>query len=148
MEYISHRGNIKGVSRQEENSPAYIEQAIKRGYSVEVDVWKIGDDLYLGHDSPSHLVSLEFLKKHARDLYLHCKNHDAFEYFHEDGFEIFWHTEEDFCLTSRGRVWAKPNACKIKNRIEVQLTYDKNFNTADLFGICSDEIDSYKKQAE
>lgn len=144
MEYISHRGNIKGISRKEENSPSYIERAIAMGYSVEIDVWKKDASLYLGHDGPDYLVSLDFLKKHANKLYLHCKNHDAFEYLYKENYEIFWHTEEDFCLTSKGNIWAKPNACKIKNRIEVRLRYDKNFDTSDLFGICSDEIELYK----
>jgi len=145
MEYISHRGNIKGASHHEENSPMYIEQAIKRGYSVEVDIWKIAAKLYLGHDDPIHLVSLDFLKMHACKLYLHCKNHDSFEYLYGGEFEVFWHTEEDFCLTSKGNIWAKPNVCKIKNRIEVRLTYDKYFDTTNLFGICSDEIELYEK---
>jgi hypothetical protein len=145
MEYISHRGNIDGISRQAENSISHIDRAISKGYSVEIDIWKIGLNLYLGHDRPYNIVTLEYLQFHSQKLFLHCKNHDAFEFLNRSDFEIFWHTEEDFCLTSRGRVWAKPFSCKIKNRIEVQLSYNKGFDTTDLIGICSDEIELFKK---
>lgn len=114
------------------------------GYGVEIDIWKKGTNLYLGHDGPDYFVPLEFLKKYSNKLYLHCKNHDAFEYLYKENYEVFWHVAEDFCLTSKGNIWAKPNGCKIKNRIEVQLRYDKNFDTSDLLGICSDEIELYK----
>lgn len=148
IEFISHRGNINGVIFDEENSPFYVEQAIKKDFSVEVDIWKIKSDLYFGHDFPRYLVSIEFLKKYEDRLYLHCKNHDAFEFLYESPFEIFWHTDEDFCLTTKGNIWAKPNSCKLNNRIEVQLKYDENFDTKNLLGICSDEIELYKKEAK
>jgi hypothetical protein len=148
IELISHRGNIYGVSREEENSLLYVEQAIKQGFSVEVDIWKIRSDLYFGHDCSRYLVSLEFLQKYEDKLYLHCKNHDVFEYFYKSPFEIFWHIDEDFCITTKGKIWAKPNSCKLKNRIEVQLKYEKNFEMQDLLGICSDEIGLYKKDIQ
>lgn len=35
-----------------ENKPEYIKEALAKNFMVEVDVWKIADELYLGHDSP------------------------------------------------------------------------------------------------
>jgi len=46
---ISHRGNIDGKTLLE-NQPSYIDDAIDLGYDVEIDIWYIGDKLYLGHD--------------------------------------------------------------------------------------------------
>ena len=39
MKLIAHRGNIDGPNPERENSPEYIEEALKAGYDVEVDVW-------------------------------------------------------------------------------------------------------------
>ena len=38
MYLISHRGNLDGIEKDYENNPDYINQAISRGYNVEVDV--------------------------------------------------------------------------------------------------------------
>ena len=39
MILISHRGNLDGKREEFENHPDYIEDAKKRGFDVEVDVW-------------------------------------------------------------------------------------------------------------
>ena len=52
MILISHRGNILGRKKQLENNPNYIDNALKLGYDVEVDVWSIDKQFYLGHDEP------------------------------------------------------------------------------------------------
>ena len=55
MKLISHRGNINGKQLDLENDPKYIENAIKQGYDVEVDIWYT-DGFYLGcllYTSPS-----------------------------------------------------------------------------------------------
>jgi hypothetical protein len=57
MVLISHRGNIDGVNQNFENQPNYIDDAIKAGYDVEVDIWYIGGKLYLGHDTADILTS-------------------------------------------------------------------------------------------
>jgi hypothetical protein len=46
MHLISHRGNIDGISKLE-NQPTYIDSAIELGYDVEVDIWYIGGKIYL-----------------------------------------------------------------------------------------------------
>ena len=47
MKLISHRGNINGPNKTEENSPEHILNAINNGYDVEIDVWFIDDKWYL-----------------------------------------------------------------------------------------------------
>ena len=39
MILVSHRGNTVGKNLELENTPKYIEKAIKLGYEVEVDLW-------------------------------------------------------------------------------------------------------------
>jgi hypothetical protein len=36
---ISHRGNLLGLDKENENNPNYILNSINLGYEVEVDVW-------------------------------------------------------------------------------------------------------------
>ena len=55
---ISHRGNIDGIEPDTENSPEQIKKALDLGYNVEVDVWKTGDEIYLGHDAPEYKVDI------------------------------------------------------------------------------------------
>ena len=38
MYFISHRGNISGIDKNNENKPEYIEKALSLGFDVEVDV--------------------------------------------------------------------------------------------------------------
>ena len=61
MIFISHRGNLNGKNKKLENKPAYIKDAIKKGFNVEVDVWYT-HGFYLGHDKPEFKVSKQFLK--------------------------------------------------------------------------------------
>jgi glycerophosphoryl diester phosphodiesterase len=57
----AHRGNLFGPKPELENTPDYIDEAIKFGFKVEVDVWlKEDGNLYLGHDKPDNLVSFEY----------------------------------------------------------------------------------------
>ena len=49
---IAHRGNVNGPNPLLENTPEYIDAALKKHYLCEVDVWKINNKLYLSHDVP------------------------------------------------------------------------------------------------
>ena len=54
MIFISHRGNLDGLNPDRENSPDYIDEAIKLGFDVEVDVRTKDGQLWLGHDEPQY----------------------------------------------------------------------------------------------
>ena len=56
--FISHRGNIDGRDPEKENTEEYIDTARMLGFDVEIDVWKIADSLYLGHDYPQALIKV------------------------------------------------------------------------------------------
>ena len=58
MILISHRGNLSGPNPLRENTANYIDEAIKKGFDVEIDIWENEGDFFLGHDEPQHKLSL------------------------------------------------------------------------------------------
>lgn len=144
MILISHRGNINGRSELYENSPNYIDSAIKKGYDVEVDIWLSNGNFYLGHDNPQYEISLEWLSERKDNLWIHCKNIESIEKFNilNDNYNYFWHQEDTVTLTSKNFIWAYPGNQPIKNSISV-LPELFNDNTSECIGICSDYIQNY-----
>jgi len=65
MILISHRGNINGKNPTRENSPDYIMETISMGYDVEIDIWLIDNDLFLGHDNPQYKIDIDWLKNNS-----------------------------------------------------------------------------------
>ena len=61
MILISHRGNIEGRTDQE-NKPEYRKKALDQGFNVEVDVWYVNNEYYLGHALPQYKIQEEFYK--------------------------------------------------------------------------------------
>ena len=39
MYLISHRGNINNIDKDRENSPDYINEALRQNFHVEIDLW-------------------------------------------------------------------------------------------------------------
>ena len=56
MFFISHRGNLEGPIRSEENKIDYINNAINQNFDVEIDVWFKNNNFYLGHDEPQYKI--------------------------------------------------------------------------------------------
>lgn len=144
MKIISHRGNINGPNNERENHPDYINEAIEEGYDVETDVWFINDKWYLGHDNPEYEIKYNFLFDSR--FWLHAKNGEAFYKLFKDknyNFNVFWHTTEDWVLTSKGYIWTYPNKKLYSESICVlpELGYDGNLK--ECYGICSDFIIKY-----
>lgn len=149
MIYISHRGNINGRIEEAENKPEYIEDTIRLGFDVEIDVWFINGEWFLGHDEPQYQIDLEWIDKRSDRLWVHCKNIEAVEYFYEnedDCKEInwFWHEGDTLTLTSYGYVWAYPGKQPIKKSIAVMPELNKD-DVSHCVGICSDFINQYKE---
>jgi hypothetical protein len=62
MFFISHRGNVYGKKEEYENMPSYVENALKLGFDVEVDVWvDHSSNIFLGHDRPQYIINIVFL---------------------------------------------------------------------------------------
>ena len=103
---IAHRGNIKGPNKRLENSPDYLLRAAEIGYHVEVDVWYIEKQFFLGHDEPEYQVPDEFLLNPK--FWCHAKNISALSSLQRIGARCFWHQEDDVTLTSDGYLWTYP----------------------------------------
>ena len=144
MKLISHRGNIDGKT-EEENNPKYIMDALSAGYDVEIDVWYINEEYFLGHDEPQYEVKIDFLK--TGGLWCHAKNIAALHQMVSEGIHCFWHQEDDVTLTSRGYLWTYPNKQLLSNSVcvlpEVQEDFLASMNV-EIAGICSDFIARYR----
>jgi len=144
MVLISHRGNIDGKIIERENHPTYIDEAIALEYDVEIDVWMIEGVLYLGHNEPQYGVTQHWLNERYQNLWIHCKNVEAMEWFNMiGGFNYFWHQEDTLTLTSMNVIWAYPGKQPIKGSIAV-MPEIHNDNLDECIGICSDYINDYK----
>ena len=139
MILIAHRGNISGPSKKE-NSPKHIKKALDLGFHAEIDVWKLEDGFYLGHDSPVYPIDLNFLV--SRNLWCHAKNLEALELMIRCGIRCFWHEEDDYTLTSTGEIWTYPLKDVVKNSIIVckDLEQTKTYAEKDICGVCSDYV--------
>ena len=148
MILISHRGNLNGKFESYENEPNYIDNAINKGYAVEVDVWYIDEKLYLGHDKPQYGVDFKWFNDRLSMLWIHCKNIESLLYFCDCDYDVkyFWHQEDDVTVTSNKYIWTYPGK-KITSRSIAVLPEQVNYSEDELnmcSGICSDYINNYK----
>lgn len=147
MIFISHRGNINNINESLENKPRYIDNALDLGYHVEIDLWKVEDKLYLGHDNPTYSINEFFLDNEK--LYVHCKNADALEFMVKNSLSCnyFWHQSDNFTITSNKKIWVhvgKPLIEKSICCLPEQYKNEPNLNVC--YGICSDYIEKYSNK--
>jgi hypothetical protein len=144
MILISHRGNLTGPISEKENSQSYIQEALDKGFDVEIDIWIKDNNLWLGHDYPQYHVDEMFLYLHKKHLWIHCKNLEAINYFASKLklFNYFWHENDTLTLTSKTNIWVYPGKQPIKNSIAVMPEL-YNDNISQCLGICSDYIQNY-----
>jgi len=136
---ISHRGNISGTSVLE-NNPTYLDKAVNLGYNVEVDVWKIGHKIYLGHDGPEYQVKKDYLKN--ENFWCHAKNLNALHWMLQEEILCFWHQEDDYTMTSNGFIWTYPLKDVTEKSIIVCKTLEDTlkYSKMNVYGICSDHV--------
>lgn len=147
MIYISHRGNIDQKNIKYENTVEYIDNAINQGFDVEIDIWYLNYNFYLGHDKPNSHVKLSWLLDNTSKLWIHCKNIDALVPLKEhEIFNFFWHQQDRVTLTSKQYIWAYPGQQPISQSIAV-LPEMFNDDISECIGICSDIIASYRDKA-
>lgn len=144
MKIISHRGNLNGASCIEENTKKYIDIAIENSFDVEIDLWKLNNEYFLGHDSPDHNVTLEWLSKRRNKLWIHTKNFNAFEALLENKnkFKFFYYTSEPIVLVSNMKIWchqhdkiSNPKNCIVPLLSKTCLIKNKETNW---HGVCTD----------
>lgn len=143
MKYISHRGNLIGINRTKENSPAYIMSAVDADFDVEVDVWYVDGMIMLGHDAPTYHVDLNFIQN--KRFWCHAKNAEALEFMLASGVHCFWHESDQRVLTSRGFVWTYPNKHLIANAVIVVLDKELDYESVSrAVAVCGDYVQSWR----
>ena len=142
MILISHRGNLTGPKPEFENSPNYILEASVK-YDVEIDVWLINNQFYLGHDNPQYKIEIDFLVNPK--FWCHAKNLSALvEMLKNKQIHCFWHQEDDVTLTSRQYIWTYPGKeIASENAIAVMPETTKNWDISKAYGVCSDYVKDY-----
>lgn len=107
MRIIAHRGLVDGPNMTLENNPGHILNTLNSGFDCEIDLWKVQESLYLGHDSPVYKIDVDFL--YNQGLWIHAKNIEAFQFLTSQfSLNYFWHQEDNYTLTSNGCIWAYP----------------------------------------
>jgi hypothetical protein len=147
MKLIAHRGNINGPLPLEENRPEYVENAIGKGFDVEIDLWydSYTNSMYLGHDDPQYVVDILWLCKYRENLWIHCKNIEALYKFSSEtnGYNYFWHQDDDYTLTSMRYIWTYPGKSYTSKSVIVMpekfLKDDLNsLMVYNCYGVCTD----------
>ena len=158
MLFISHRGNLHGISTLIENHPSVIDNAICLGLDVEIDIMFIDGQCFLGHDVPMYPVEFSWLVARQHKLWIHCKNSQAFIWLCQIGAELnfFWHDTDKYTFTSRGTPWCLAGQIPCQNSIlllpekgpnHVELSKSIDFWKG-LRGVCTDEPIFYKRAWE
>lgn len=141
--WIAHRGNLEGPNPERENHPDYIMEAIEKGFDVEVDVWKIKETLYLGHDVPQYRTTIDFLQNPR--LWCHAKNLDALTFMLDNSIRCFSHDKDDYVIISNGNILAFPGKALNERTICVMPEW-VDYTESELnicLGICTDYVLRY-----
>lgn len=139
MKLIAHRGNRYGPNIRE-NEPEYINEAIFAGFYVEIDLWKIDNELFLGHDKPQYKINTSFFNL-KESMYVHAKNIDALYFLVENNINCFFHINDDAVLTLQGEIWTFPGKQLTPKSIFVMPEWITTVITdTNIAGICSDYV--------
>jgi hypothetical protein len=145
QQFIAHRGNVESRFAPDENKPSKIEELNRKGIACEIDVWYKDNKYWLGHDAPETEISFDWLMEYLPLRLIHCKNRSALDMLHREcgrhGFNVnlFYHTVEDYAITSRGHIIVHPDQICLPDSIEMmpELSKDRDMkyrsNT-----VCSD----------
>ena|SRR3990167_5592399 len=108
MKLIAHRGLTTGPNLLLENHPDQVRAAIHLGFDCEVDLWRINNELFLGHAKPQYLISELFIANPK--VWVHAKNLDALYYLNHNThkYHFFWHEMDAFACTNQGFIWTYP----------------------------------------
>lgn len=146
MRLIAHRGNLEGPNPSRENSPKYIQEALSLGFEVEVDVWLIGNQFFLGHDSPTYKIDKCFLFN--KRIWSHAKNPEALlELSQYKDVNVFYQEKDEAALTSRGYIWCHSNGPRLTGprSIITSLIYNEDLFLLESFaGVCSDYVEDFR----
>jgi hypothetical protein len=145
MILIAHRGNFEGTYPETENTYKQIRRAWKKGFDVEVDVWWIEGQFYLGHDIAKHPIDPAVLTDYS--MWCHAKTPGTLKRLMDLGAHCFFIDQDECTLTSENFLWTSPNGELTRNSIAVMPEYSA-WTKKDLkhvAGICSDNLILRKK---
>jgi hypothetical protein len=143
MIIISHRANLNGSNKNLENNPKQILETL-RIFDVEIDLWCVNDEIFLGHDKPEYKINDDFLKSNKNKLWVHAKNIDCIPYLLNTDINWFWHENDKMTITSKGNIWCYPGTY-VKNGITVIFNDSKKYDIPDYcLGICTDYPTNYR----
>lgn len=151
MYLIAHRGNINGPNPKLENNPQYIDEALSAGFDVEIDLrGSLSRGFYLGHDDKEYKININWLFDRSHQLWIHAKDIEAVSSLigQSQIFNIFWHQNDDYTITSKGFIWTYPGNVLSPSSICVMPEvvpgiYNKS-QLLECAGICSDYIGEYR----
>lgn len=105
--WILHRGLSYGPNPTLENDEITLLSRIVEGWDVELDVWYINGDWWIGHDRPSSKLQHLELLTHPH-CWVHCKNLEALYHIPETSHH-FVHDRDVATLTSHNYIWYNIN---------------------------------------
>lgn len=152
MRLISHRGNLAGPIPERENKPDYIQEAIDKGYDVEIDVRLNTVGMFLGHDTPDYGTTLEWLLDRKESLWVHAKDFNSLDLLLAQGMRVFYHQLEKHTIIGNTRIiWSHDiSEADLRSIIPVIGESDvvsfmaEGRTEAPFYGICSDFVESLK----
>lgn len=149
MKIISHRGNINGPVPDKENRPSYIDAAIGLGYEVEVDLRFINGEFWLGHDEPQYKINESWMEPRKEKLWYHCKDiESSLELIKTNkGHKFFCHTQDDYVITSVGKLWVHDLSNKINEDCVIPLLSSfeiESYENDVPYAVCTDYVNECK----
>lgn len=139
MKIIAHRANLVGPDMESENTIDAISDCFERGFDVELDVWQLGNELFLSHHyphEPAVIVPRALLGDDR--IWWHAKNTDAFVSLQNLVTHLFWHQNDDFALTTSGYLWTFPGCYLTDKSIQVLPEVSLQRVPDFVYGVCTD----------
>jgi hypothetical protein len=139
---IANKGNLFGVIESVENTQEYLEEAIKAGFLVKVDLWVINGKMCSGENYPSYKISFNDILNPSKILF-QTRNSAAFSYIIENGFHGFTDGSK-FSFTSKGIPISHGSSATDKTIVffPENEPYEKIKNM-DILGVCGDFVGAY-----
>jgi hypothetical protein len=140
--WICHRGLKDGPNKELENKESEIRDRLYEGWDVEIDVWYIDGEWWLGHDNPSSRFIDTSILTHPH-VWVHCKHLPALVQCIQLGnIHCFTHDSDEATLTSNQYIWCYPGKILEKKSVCV-MPERNNFTIDDIYMseyICSDYL--------
>jgi len=150
MKYISHRGNLKNINPSLENSPSYIDLAIKEGFDVEIDIRMFNGEIFLGHDTPDYSITVDWLIHRKENLWIHTKDIQSLVLLNEYDLNLFFHEKERHTIIHNTKFIWTHDIDESTDKSIIPLLKISDLESFEKFkhvaGVCSDYIQILKNK--